>query len=75
MTVGGREQQAPAVTVVPAGRGGATYAKWAAVVVAAGSATAGIGWRGLRSSSERDEVSGTSSLLSTAPVTAMAAKP
>jgi hypothetical protein len=35
MTVGGREQQAPAVTAEPAGRGGVTYAKWAAVVVAA----------------------------------------
>jgi hypothetical protein len=45
MTVGGREQQAPAVTAVPAGRGGATYAKWAAVVVAAAAVLFFCYWR------------------------------
>jgi hypothetical protein len=45
MTVGGREQQAPAVTAVPAGRGGATYAKWAAVVVATAAVLFFCYWR------------------------------
>ena len=45
MTVGGREQQAPAVTAVPASRGGATYAKWAAVVVAAAAVLFFCYWR------------------------------
>ena len=45
MTVGGREQQAPAVTAGPAGRGGVTFAKWAAVVVAAAAVLFFCYWR------------------------------
>jgi len=45
MTVGGREQQAPSVTAGPAGRGGAAYAKWAAVVAAAAAVLFFCYWR------------------------------
>jgi len=45
MTVGGREQQAPAVTAGSAGRGGATFAKRAAVVAAAAAVLFFCYWR------------------------------
>jgi hypothetical protein len=45
MTVGGREQQAAAVAAEPAGRGGATYAKWAATVLAAAAVLFFCYWR------------------------------